>query len=226
MNKLYPFTDAQILTDDIYVDYGGSLLDSTPLQRSAAYLIAEELLSYELGTPVAPATITGTYYYPQEGSVVQLDWMYLQNVTSIKFIDTKGTAYSTIEGTDNYKAAIRSHERSIVDILQIYGNCQSCAGYAAPYQYEIVYEAGLPTGTYASSKMLMALTTAAEIFVNEFIGYGNETPGGMVGVKKFSNQDYSEERYGTVDTVFGRSPKAMLINKLISGIKRKRFVGL
>jgi hypothetical protein len=148
----------------------------------------------------------------------------LQSVKEVRFIDTKGDAYYTIEGVANTYAAIRNRYRSVIDILTLYGNCQGCGRLYAPYEYEIVYETGLPTGTYTSPKVLMALTEASQLLLNEFSGHGNEAS--LVGVVEFSNQEYREKRGKMYNTVFGSSPKAMFIDKLLSGVRKVMVAGL
>jgi len=221
MDKAYPFTSPQILTDAIYLAYGGVTGTSTALQRTAAYFTAEMWMSTAMGTPVVIATITGTYFYPQEGGTVQLDWMYLQNVTEIQFLDAKGTNYYTITGLANYDAAIRNRQRSIIDIFSIYGNCQGCGATYSPYLYQIVYTAGLPTGTYTAPNFLLALTEAAKMVVNEIMGYGNESVGG-VGIESFRNQEYYEKRVALLTTEFGSSPKAQWIMQLVNNVRRRK----
>lgn len=219
MNKAYPFTSAQVLTDTIYTNYGGLTGTSTAFQRNGAYFVAEEWISNHVGTPIAVATITGTHFYPHEGRTVQLDWMYLQNIEEIRFIDNGGSNYYTIEGTANYNAAVRNQARSVIDIFTIYGNCQGCGHSYAPYQFQIVYEAGLPSGTAYAPNVAMALVEAAQMVVNELQGYGNESVGG-VGIEAFKNQDYFEKRSALVNTVFGKSAKAQWILQLLRGVRK------
>ncbi|MHA2405074.1 MAG: hypothetical protein ACXADH_18930, partial [Candidatus Kariarchaeaceae archaeon] len=205
-------------------DYGGNLIGSTPAQRNAAYFVAEERISNLVNSPVSIATITGTYFYPHTGGRVQLDWMYLQTVHEIRFIDGGGNTYHTIAGTANYHAAIRDQERSIIDIFHIYGNCQGCGNSSSPYQFQIVYEAGLPTGTSTSPNFILALTSAAKLVTNEIIGYGNESVGG-VGIEAFKNQDYFEKRTAMANTVLGKSTTAQWISMLLGGVRRRVGLG-
>jgi len=226
VNRLYPYNDPQVITDDLFVAYGGSTGSSTAFQRDVAYTMAEEWVSDWINTPIVPAIITGSYFYPQHGSTVQLDWAYLQRIHAVRFVDSKGTNYHTITGVANYDAAIRNKWRGVVDILTIYGNCQGCGTLYAPYEFEIVYEAGLPSGTYASKKMLWALTETSQMIMNEILGCGgNETPG-LLGVTEFRNQEYSEKRMGLINTVFGSSPKAHLITKILGSVHKYMKVGL
>lgn len=221
---MYPYSSAVILTDETFINYGGLTGSSTAFQRDAAYQIAEEWASTYLNTLLVPTTVTGSFYYPHVGGVVKLDWAYLQEVKEIRFRDTKDTNYYTITGTvGNYGAAIRDQERSILDIFYIHGNCSGCGDYA-PYRYEIVYSAGLPTGTSTSPKFLAGLTTLAQIAVNEFQGFGNEGSGD-VAITEFRNQQYSEKRGRLLYTVFGGSTKANWALKLLSSIKRRVGIG-
>ena len=224
MDKAYPFVTGQVLTDDIFANYGGLTGTTTTFQRGAAYFIAEEWVSNNIGTPIAPATITGTYFYPQVGSTVQLDWMYLQSIVEIRFLDNGGSNYHTISGVGNYDAAIRNQTRSIIDIFAIYGNCQGCGVSYAPYQFQIVYVAGLPATRVAAPNVSMALVEVAKMVLNEIQGYGNEGVGG-VGIEAFKNQGYFEKRVALVNTVFGSSAKAQWIMKLLGGVRRLPGLG-
>ena len=224
MNKAYPFVTGQVLTDDIFVDYGGLTGTTTSFQRGAAYFIAEEWVSNNIGTPIAPATITGTYFYPHVGSTVQLDWMYLQSIVEVRFLDNGGSNYYTIAGVANYDAAIRNQTRSIIDIFTLYGNCQGCGHSYAPYQFQIVYVAGLPATRVAAPNVSYALVEAAKMVLNEMQGYGNESVGG-VGIEYFKNQDYAEKRTALVSTVFGSSAKAQWILSLLRGVRKRSGLG-
>ena len=73
---MYPYTEAQVLTDDLFVAYGGLTGTTTELQREAAYLVAEKWMSTAIGTFVVDTTITGTYYYPQSNLTLKV---YLEN---------------------------------------------------------------------------------------------------------------------------------------------------
>ena len=222
---IYPFTEPQVITDDLFVAYGGATGTTTELQRQAAYLIAEKWMSGAVGTLIVQATVTGTFYYPQHGSSLVLDYTYVWNVKEIRFVDTKGTNYYTITGTTNYNAAIRNKERGILDVFAILGYCRACGwdGTYSPYQFEIAYETGLPTGTYTSPDFLVGLTTASTIALNEIQGWGGET---FSGITEFKNQEYMEKRLTPVMTAFGASPQAQFINSLIADIVRLQTVGL
>lgn len=222
---IYPYTSAQVLTDAIFTEYGGSTGTSTAAQRQAAYYIAERWMSSEVGTLIVPTDVTGTFYYPNVGNSIKLDYSYVWSVSQVRFIDPSEKNYYTITGTANYDAALRSKERGIVDVYTILGYYQQCrcAWPQYPYLVEITYNAGLPTGTYTSPNMLMALTMAAGIALDEISGFGGEP---FQGITEFRNQQYMEKRLTPVMTVFGASPKAQLIKGLVSDLIRLNVVGL
>ena len=147
MNGLYPLTSAVILTDEVFQLYGGDLSKAAQAQRDAAYLIAERAASKDIGTLLAPTIVTGTHYFNPLRDLL-LDYGYVQRVILIRFIDTEEDVYYSISGTANVHASLRNPEYGIVDIHGIFGNC-NCASSARPYPYQVqvVYEAGLPTGT-------------------------------------------------------------------------------
>lgn len=236
MNRIYPYTSPQVLTDDIFVMYGGGTGSYTVAQRQAAYLIAEKAMARNLSAFAPITTVTGTYAYPfstsHPGRELDLWWKYVQNVTQIKFIDTRETKYYTINGTANVHVGLRDREYGILDLFTIAGNC-NCLPYfnyynvasLTPYQVEVVYEAGLPTGTYTSADYLVALTTVADIMLNEFGGCGSESSP-FTGITEFRNQQYSEKRMGLYMTSLGATPKAMFAYNLVQDLQRHRRVGL
>jgi hypothetical protein len=132
-----------------------------------------------------------------------------------------------VEGTDNSEVSLLNSDRGIIDIHYWTTQCRCNLTISQPYKVQVVYESGLPTGTTIQEDMLLALTTAADIVLGEILGYGNEAPG-AIGLKKFSDMEYSETRRPMVETPFGSSPRAQFITKLVSQhIKdHKQYVGL
>ena len=217
----YPHTYPLILNDTVFVDYGGQTGTSTANQRTAAYLIAEKAATKDIGSFLLPTTVTGTYH-PTPGRPLYLEHGYVTKVISTRLYDGENTEYQYISGTNTGYINTRDAEYGIVD----YGLCFShCGAYAFPYQMQIVYEAGLATGSANQADVLLALTTVAQLTLNEMIGYGNEGSGD-VGIKSFKNQQYSEERFGLVNTALGSSPKANFAHKLLTGLRKHRYGAL
>jgi len=221
----YAYSTPIILTDEIYSDYGGQLDNTTDSQRDAAYLISEMQLSSELETYLLPTIVTGTYLYNPLDKFLILEHSHVQRIIRTRFIDIEEYAYWSQAGTDNIYLSLRDSERGLVDIHSILGNYSCNHSYMYPYKIEEVYEAGLPTGTANKPDILLALTTYANIVLNEIIGYGNESSGD-IGVQQYSNQNYSEARVKLLRTSFGTSARAQFIKKLIGKYIRKRWIQL
>jgi hypothetical protein len=144
----------------------------------------------------------------------------------VRFLDTQERVYYSISGTANVYASLRNDTYGIVDIHNIFGNCQCATSLQPfPYQVQIVYEAGLPTGTANNPKNLLALTTVSDMVLNQIEGFGNEADG-LVGLDEFKNQDYSEKRHQLKETVYGSSARAQFVSNLLVGLRKHRYVRL
>lgn len=221
---IYPYNSAIILTDSIFVAYGGHTGSSTAAQRTAAYLIAEEVATDDLNAFLLPTRITGTY--PYRPSALITDHAFVHSIDVVRFIDREETIYWATTGTSNIYVSLRDQDYGIVDIDYLLAGC-NCHTHDSmtPYQVQVIYTSGLPTGVANSSKVLLALTTYADIILNEIQGYGNEAPGD-IGVQSFSNQDYKETRVHLFRTSFGSSAKAHFASRLLTSLRKYRYVGL
>lgn len=220
----YPYYNPIVLTDQIFSDYGGDITKGNSNQRKAAFRIAEIQATEDLGTFLLPTRVTGTYPYFQSNPIIT-EHGYINNVEVIRFIDTEEDIYYTITGTANVYASVQQADRGVIDIHYWLGNCQ-CHSAARPYPYQvqIVYIAGLSSGTSYQADVLLALTTYADIILNEIVGYGNEAPGD-VRVDSFNNQQYSERRT-LKNTSFGGSPRANFASRLLQRLRLNRYVGI
>jgi hypothetical protein len=224
MNDIYPYSSPIILTDDIFQQYGGILEATTPELRQVAFTVAEEFATDDIGTFLLPTIVTGTYYYSR--NPVLTDYSHVNQVILVRFLDTQERIYYSISGTANVYASLRNDTYGIVDIHHIFGNCQCATALQPfPYQVQIIYEAGLPTGTANNPRYLLGLTTAADMVLNHLEGYGNEADG-MVGLDEFKNQDYSEKRHSLKNTIFGSSARAQFVSNLFTNLRKHRFVRL
>lgn len=222
---IYPYIYPLIMSDDIFQKYGGLLGDTIDEMRTAAYCIAEQFVSEDLNTFLLPTIVTGTYSYR---STLVLDHARVSKVILLRFYDVEEDLYWTVSGTANVYASLRDDgSYGLVDLHQVMANCQNCHAESGvlPYKIQVCYEAGFSSGTSHQSNILMALTMASKIMLNEMLGFGNEAPGD-IGVKRYSNQDYSEGRVGLIRTVYGTSAQAQLIHKLLSSYRLYRYVGL
>jgi hypothetical protein len=214
-----------ILDDNIYEEYGGVLDTCTPQQRKNMYWLAEMMVSEALETYLLPTTVTGTYLYNKLRPFVILDHTYIKTIDHVWFIDTEEKSYWDQAGTANVYVSLRSDSYGLVDLHYLVGSCNCHGAGAYPYQVNIAYTAGLPTGTANQPDILLALTEYAKIVINEMIGFGNEAPGD-IGVQDFQNQQYREIRVKLLRTSFGTSAKAQFIDKLLEKYKYRRYVGL
>jgi hypothetical protein len=220
----YPYYAPIILTDTIYLLYGGHTGSSVTAQRQAAYLIAEMAATRDIGTYLLPTIVTGTFSYDQFAPIY-LDHTYINRVNALFFFDTEESNYYTLTDQNSPEFSIRNSDYGIIDIHYYVDNCHCHSHGQFPYKIKVSYTAGLASGTVYQPNKLLALTTYAEIILNEIIGYGNESPGD-IGVGAFRNQQYSESRLGMFDTVFGNSPRAIFAKKLLNDMSIYNRVGI
>ena len=219
----YPYTSPLVLTDNIFNMYGGELNASTDAVREKAYLFAEMKASEDLGTYFQNTTVTGTYQYSLR---IPLKHNYVWSIDRVRFEDFEGNFYWSFNGTDNAYAALWNPTRGLLDLGWALANCRCHrGGYYYPYRVEVVYQTGMSSGTVHNSQIPLALTTYAQIILNEIEGFGNESSGD-VRVTKFSDIEYSEVREGLVKTVYGDSPKANFAHKLLTSLRKHKWVGL
>lgn len=218
----YPYYTPIILTDSIFTDYGGDTTKGTSTQRKIAYRIAEMQATEDLSTFLLPTIYTGMYPF---NTRIILDHAFVNSISVIRFIDTKEDIYYTITGTANVYASIQNADRGVLDIHYWLGSCNCHSSINPyPYQVQVVYNAGLPSGTTYQADTLLALETYADIILNEIVGYGNEAPGD-VRVDSFNNQQYSERRL-LKNTSFGGSPRANFASRLLQRLRLNRYVGI
>ena len=221
--NFYPYLTPIILDDNSFVNYDSDGIANTSFaQRQAAYRIAEMAASEDLNTFLKPTIVTGTHDAAYQ---IVTEYAFVHRVILTRFINTKEEVYYSVSGTANDYVSIKNKERGIVDIDYLLGSSSHYHGGVYPYQIQLVYEAGLPTGTSTGSDVLLALSTYARIILNEIIGFGNEAPGD-IGVTDFKNQQYTESRVALLRTSFGSSAKANFAHGLLTKLRKLRYVGM
>jgi hypothetical protein len=212
---IYPYNAPVIMTDVIFTTYGGQVGSTVVAQRQGAYLIAEMAASADIDTLLIPTRVTGSYYPHPSDLYLLTDYAYVTNVANISMYDYRNNLiYSTAGGIQQGYFNVRNWELGQIDLFYpIY--------WGIPYRIEYVYDCGLPTGTSNSPDMLLALTTYANIILNEIMGYGNESVGD-IGVQDFQNQQYRETRVKLLQTSFGSSAKANFAHKLLTRFRLHR----
>ena len=216
--NFYPYVNPIILTDAIFIAYGGHTGTSVAAQRQAAYFIAERVASTDdLDTLLLPTIITGTFIDNLSHKYI-LEHCYINQLIETRFIDKDETTYLTVAGIANQYVGLTDDERGVVVAFDWGYNTNL-------YKVQFVYNAGLPSGTSFRPDVLLGLTTYADIILNEIQGYGNEAPGD-IGVQDFRNMQYSESRIALIRTAFGTSARAQFVSKMFSHLRRRRWVGM
>ncbi len=146
MAHSYLLLSPNILTDEMFFNYGGQTGSSTAAQRSNAYLMAESLVTEHLGTPLISAPVTGTYQ-PQlailSGKYL-LDHAYVTKINSVTFREISSTQTWTIQETSGCSVIIQG-QWGIVDLFAVRSIC-NCGNMLGSYLVEVIYDAGLSTG--------------------------------------------------------------------------------
>src|SRR5512139_1059131 len=214
----YPYFSAQVLTDDLFVMYGGQTGTSTAAQRQAAFLMGEKQMTEHLNAFLVPTIVTGSVFY-RHGSLFETEFGYVRRVLDVKF--TYINSLSPLEtAISTGSALVRNAKEGLLDLF-LYPDYCSNPYYGGTYERTVVYESGLATGTVTQPDMLAALTMAAQINLNEMdISLSNEGVAD-VGVQAFSNQSYREERIKLLRTSFGSSAMAQRVSNLTKNYRSK-----
>ncbi len=238
---IYPFTAPIILTDDIFTSYGGATGTSTVAQRQAAYLIAEKQTSQYIGTLLLPVSVTGTYNYQNQPRIAT-DYGYVQSIDAVT-VWSQNYFTATCDLISNPGCAIVADDTyGYIDIQTLLPTATLIsyytipypafppvfpflANYMQPFQFQVAYHAGLPTGTANQPDVLLALTMIAQIQVNLMSNQSALAGEADMGIDEFSTIDYREVRHKSSirNTVFGSSPMALRAALLLrSSIKIAR----
>ena len=207
----YPYNSPLILTDSVFLLYGGQTGTSSAAQRQAAYLLAEEQMTEHLSCFLVPTIITGTHFYRGKNPV-ELEF---GNITQLLLITKTYGEEPIITSTGS--ALIRNVQYGYIDVFP---------GSSVPYNVQVVYESGLATGTYTNPAILSALTLAAQINLNEWdVSLSNESTAD-IGVQQFTNQSYSEMRTKMGKNIFGDSAISQRVARLVKKYRTKPSTGL
>lgn len=219
----YPYHAPIILTDTLYVQWGGHTGTSTAAQRQGAYLVAEKQMTSQLDTFLLPTIVTGTYSWPLPGSHIPLGYCYVNRILSVTLLDQKNL--TTCDLQENVGGAfIWSDTYGYIDPRRIGSYCNCSNG--VPYQLRVAFDVGLPSGTSYDPDVLIALAIAAEITLNEVIDPSANEGVGDVGIQEFSNQQYNEKRIKLGRNAFGTSARAQKAAQLVNHLRRKRALSL
>jgi hypothetical protein len=218
---VYPFNKPVILTTNIFVEYGGKTGSFSQTQLENAFTMAEQQTVSYIGTFLLPTIVTGTYSTsPTHTQRIATDYGYVHQILGANILTQKITYGSGVELVSNVGGAfIYEDTFGYLDVYKLHSICGCPHNYSLAYQYQISYEAGLPTGTANLPLVLAAMTLAAKINLNEMYPgeVGMNEGVGDVGIQEFESFGYHERRtaHSLVKTAFGGSAQASKIASMI-----------
>ena len=210
--NVYPHSSPLILTDAMFVEYGGQIESSTINQRQNAYRIAEQRVTSYIGTFLLPTIVTGTFPY-NGNQFIATDYGYVHSVKSASVLSLNNLQTCTLQ-TDSGCVFVYDDTFGYLNFSCVNKQC-GCGSWKQPYQFQVAYEAGLPTGTANQSPIEHALVIMAEISLNEMLYPRMNEGAGDVRIEAWSGLDYSETRKRHARTALGESPRASYASDLI-----------
>jgi hypothetical protein len=231
--NVFPYTSPIILNDIVFSQQGGQgtgTFASAILQDS--YLTAEIQVTNYLGTPLLPITMTGTYPFMHQQRIVT-DFGYVQQILSVG-IQTRQNCQDCGLTINEGCGYIYQDTYGYIDFRQLASICGwSWWGYPfapyvvsyQPYEIQVAYVAGLPSGTANLPPVLRALTILAQVDLNDkFPGLvGQNESVGAVGIQEYKALDYSERRadHALIKTALGDDAMSQRAKKLLDSAIRK-----
>ena len=212
---IYPFRSPIILKRNIFVDYGGLAGSFSDDILTNSFWLAEMQVTSYIGTPLLPVIVTGTY--GATSPRIATDYGYVHRILSTSVFSQQSSMNCNLDSKSGC-AYIYSDTFGYVDWRQLSSIC-GCGDASSSYQVQLVYEAGLPTGTANMPSILEALTIMAKIDLNEKSpgSVGINEGSGDVAIQGFRSLDYTEERaaHSLIRTSLGSSPQAMRAKLLL-----------
>jgi hypothetical protein len=221
----YPYSNPIVLTDSIFLLYGGLTGTSSNATRQVAYGLAEQQMTEYLQAFIMPTTVTGTYFW-KSGNPIMLDYGHIISVNQVTVSSVDGSNSCAVDTVTGCHAVRGNGEYGLIDVayLMSCGGCGSIVG-LYPYNVQVSYTSGLQTGTTHQPPMLQALTLAAQINLNELdVSLSNEGTAD-VGIQSFTNQKYSEIRAKLGTSAFGNSAVAQRVARLIRKYRSRPGIG-
>lgn len=197
--------------------YGGRIGTSTTPIREAAYLLAEDQMTEHLNSFIIPTIITGSISHIRD-NLFQTDFGHVQQIYGVSLVSVRQLSPLLTE-VHTGSALIKNAEHGLIEVFT------DCTNFWLE-SASAIYKSGLASGTSTQPAMLSALTMAAQINLNEMnVSLANEGVAD-IGVQRFSNQAYSEERKRLLNTVFGNSAASQRIARLVKRYRSRPGLGL
>lgn len=230
----YLVTGTSVLTEAIFIEYGGQTGTATTGQINNALQMAEQFAIQEIGTFLVPTVVSGTFAWPIHERI-NLPHRHVRTVSSVTAIHEAGCDCADDQVELSACAWIMDYQAGIVSLRECgnyIGGSIACGctgdGYGEPLQYQIVYEAGIQAGLVAANaSALMGLTVAADLALEQIIDpEGAEGGAGDPSLTNFSDTGYSASRQFLFMTAFGGSPKANYAARMLKPLSYKRALRL
>lgn len=234
--KIYPYYSPIIMTDALFSLYGGlgtGTFNQAQLQSS--YLLAEMQVSEYLGTFLLPTMVTGTYPFMHQTRIAT-DWGYVNQLLNVSILTRQNCNDCSLTANEGC-GYIYQDTYGYIDFRRLSTICGwSWWGYPyapyvlsyEPYQIQLTYNAGLPTGTANQPGVLRALAIVAQINLDDtFPGVVGVNEGvGAIGIQDFKAggiSGYSETRAkdALVKTALGDDAKSQRAKKLLDATVRR-----
>lgn len=229
--KVIPVITPQVLTSDIFLEYGGQTGTATSSQLALAFCIAEQNAQQELCTPLVPTAVTGTFFhFLSYGRPLMLPHTHLRSIDSV--VLQCETSWADCSLTDYTKCAVVKRMREGIVELRLKPSsicaCGSCPSCGWPLRWKIDYTAGLEAGLATGTPtILMALVVGAQLALDQIIDPGAAEGGpGDPGVQAWGSMSYREQRTLLRRSAFGSSALANYAAGLLQPWKVKRVFGL
>lgn len=228
-----PVTDPNVLTEDIFVTYGGHTGTAQSAQLTAAFCIGEQRAQQEICTPLVPTQITGSagaykLHLLAYGQPFTLPHTHLRSVDEIHLICEHGCTDCSVSEHDAC-VHVKNYLHSVVELRLVCSTlCGTCSVCNSPLNFSLYYTAGLEPGVAASApSILHALTIGADIALQQIVDPGASEGGpGDPGVQKWGSLTYREERTKLRHTAFGFSARANYAADLLQPWKSGRALKL
>ena len=240
---IYPFSAPILMSDALFVRFGGkTYADSFAKQQlQDAYLVAETQVTEYIGTPLLPIVVTGTYNYENQPRIAT-DYGYVSNILSVNILSQNYFSANCDLISNPGCAFISSDTFGYIDVQQLLPTATLVSYYSipypafppsspflanflVPYQFQIAYQCGLPTGTASHPGVLRALAILSQIYLDDLQPglVGMNEGNADVAIQDFKSIDYSETRAKTAfhRTNLGQSPKANRAAFLIDSVIKK-----
>jgi len=208
-----------ILTDDIFIKYGGATGTTSEIERQTSYDIAEDMVSQFLHTPLEISQVSGVYNLPNDLNKFSLDHTWVDGIDQIGYYscDTAYMVTGTVLG--------RYYSEQGVVPLALFHN--GLYGWPDDGHFIFSYNAGLPTGTFSKASYMMGLVQYAQLVLFELTDPSSLEGGvGDIGVQAFGDNGYSEQRKKLISTLLGNSNRVHGIRRFLSGLRRRKGVNL